>query len=233
MYEGDIPSRAINVVRLGGPAKMYKDIMADFSRQRRERREGHPIVIGLCGFAKVGKDTIADILVSQLHYEKRAFADRIREFALAQNAYLPEVDSRYVDLINDLGYEGAKRRDPCVRAHLVDIGRASRQTYGVDVLIDATLPPLGSAAHTKLLMEGKSRLIVVSDCRSVEEANRIHDYGGVVCRIHRPGCDAADATEARTIPYVPCDVEFTNDCTVDELPGYILKLLPGVLHCFM
>jgi dephospho-CoA kinase len=43
------------------------------------------MIIGLIGYAQSGKDTVANMLVDKFDFERRAFADRIREILYEMN----------------------------------------------------------------------------------------------------------------------------------------------------
>jgi hypothetical protein len=165
-------------------------------------------IIGLCGFGGVGKDTVAQLLVENHHFTKRAFADKLREFALFLDSYLPEAQGKYSDLERCGGYEQAKRTHPCVRQYLVTIGEACRKTFSPTHWIDMCL-----ARAT--LCHGDA--IVISDVRYPNEVEAIHQAGGVIWRIHRPDCEAAHPTEAASIAKCKADFELNNDGTIEDL----------------
>lgn len=175
-----------------------------------------PRIIGLCGYGGVGKDTVARILVEKYEYEQRAFADKLRAFAYAINAYFPSIEQRYSDLIDAHGYDLAKRMYPCVREYLVCIGHSARQHVYETVWIDALMRELEKA---------NSRRFVVSDVRYSNEADRIRACGGVVWRIERPGYGPVHHTEGETIPSVSCEAAVANTGTIEDLYIQVEKLL--------
>jgi len=147
-----------------------------------------PLVVGLCGFAQSGKDTLASLLVEQRGYERRAFADIMREMLLRINplvlgsptegAFYPTRLSR---LVRDNGWDGAKQIDE-VRALLQRLGtEAGRELLGENVWVDALFSkPLYSP-------------LVISDVRFPNEAERIHNEGGFIVRIVRDGVTPPNA----------------------------------------
>lgn len=141
-----------------------------------------PLVVGLCGYAQSGKDTLAALLVEQRGYERRAFADNMREMLLRINplvlgnptegAFHP---TRLKRLVETHGWEQAKKIDE-VRSLLQRLGtEAGRGILGDNVWVDALF---AQPIHSP---------IVISDVRFPNEAERIHQEGGFVVRIIRDG----------------------------------------------
>jgi len=162
------------------------------------------MIIGLCGFGGAGKDTVA-AMICEKGFKQVAFADKLRDFAIALNAFIPEAGDYYVNIINKYGYETAKRDIPGIREHLVRIGHCARTTIYESIWIDA------------VLIHNNHNLIVVSDVRYANESDAIHRLGGVVYKITRPGFDGVHETEKESIPMVKYDMEIINDGTIDDL----------------
>lgn len=141
------------------------------------------MLIGLSGYSGSGKDSVGQILVNKHGFQRVAFADKIRETALAIN---PEVrlktdgssgalGLRLAALVHLLGWEQAQEHDD-VRRLLQHTGDALRGVFGWDILIHATLhkPPFPQAT-------------VVTDVRLPDEALAINLLGGEIWRVERPG----------------------------------------------
>ena len=150
------------------------------------------VIIGLSGFAGVGKDEVRRILCAEHGYTGVAFADKVREMAAALDAYLPEVGTTYSQLVAQHTYDGAKRKFSCVRDYLIRIGHRTREVLGDSIWIDAVLPP-------DRKQPAVFPALAISDVRYPNEALRIKGYGGVVIRIHRPGIDAISETERASL----------------------------------
>lgn len=98
-------------------------------------------LIGLSGFAGSGKDEVAKILVEACGYKKKAFADKLRNIATYLDVYMPEIGMTYNQWLEKCGsYEEAKRRHPCIRKHLVDLGHGARTILWESIWIDNVLP---------------------------------------------------------------------------------------------
>lgn len=145
-----------------------------------------PHLIGLSGYAGVGKSTVGRILADEYGYEQYAFADKLRELAA-------EVSPEYARVVEAMGYERAKAESPFVREFLVALGAGARKVLGADVWVDALLPP----SLTFI------RWAVITDVRYANEALRIRDLGGQVWHIERMHVGPANEEEARSIALLP------------------------------
>jgi len=158
-----------------------------------------PAVIGLCGYAGCGKDTVAGMVIDATNgtYRQVAFADGVRAFARALDATLVNEHGEHESYTSILGrhggYDTAKRRVPSIREYLVKIGHGARTALSSSVWIDACLPPTKARPESPL---------VISDCRYYNEARRVLDCGGEVWFIERAGVDAANDTERASIDEV-------------------------------
>lgn len=149
-------------------------------------------LIGITGYLRTGKDSVAKLLVDEFGYTKLAFADPLREMALAIDPYIsligvpeglglaPFENRLYSELIDMIGYETAKSI-PDFRRFLQRLG-----TDGVrNVLGDSTWVDLAVKRARSILRDGGR--VVFSDVRFPNEANAIHTLGGAVWRTIRPG----------------------------------------------
>lgn len=155
----------------------------------------HARLIGLAGYARVGKDTVGDLLHDHYGYERRAFADKLRELAWRVRPDIGQV-------VADIGYERAKHALPELRPFLVAVGAGAREILGRDVWLDATLrPPDAQGFHVEWggPCAQHEQPTVVTDVRYVNEARRIVDLGGVVVYIARTRVGPANDEEDRTI----------------------------------
>lgn len=66
------------------------------------------MIIGLSGYARSGKDTVASFLVSEYAFERISFADPIRDILYALN---PSVDGEsLISMVDNYGWEIAKSK---------------------------------------------------------------------------------------------------------------------------
>lgn len=177
-----------------------------------------PLVVGLSGKKRAGKDTFARVLVEERGFHRVAFADPLREAALALDpivalgpmfqSIVGEPDARVLRLsqvVEGEGWEAAKER-PEVRRTL--------QRYGVAI---REIDPgfwIRAALRTIEAVPGP---IVVTDVRFPNEAEAISDLGGHVVRVNRPGLASADEHESETaLDDYPFDLVVENASTVES-----------------
>jgi hypothetical protein len=161
-----------------------------------------PQFVGLSGYARSGKDTVASFLVAEYGYRQIAFADRLRELVVS---LFPSV----AEVVNDAGGDWEKaKEDPEVRRMLQGVGVAARNHIGPNVWITAAL---GSV--------GKSEKIVVSDMRFINEADALAARGAALFRIERPGTKAINnhVSETALDRYDGFHAVLVNDDTIEVL----------------
>lgn len=141
------------------------------------------MIIGLSGYARSGKDTVAGMLMGIHGYERAAFADNIRKLLFAMDPLImhDSKDFRLQDIVESKGWEDAKTQHPEVRRLLQDLGVGARNLFGDDFWIYQVLQDL----HP-------SDKIVISDVRFKNEAECISARGGQVWRINRIGVEATN-----------------------------------------
>lgn len=140
------------------------------------------MIVGIGHQAQRGKDTAGNALVRELGFEKGAFADRLKELAVAID---PIIDGegpmnvqigrgRLSNIVNREGWEMAKMHYPEVRRFLQALGVAVRSVIGADTWVDLVLE-----GHTD------DDDLVITDVRFRNEAEAIKARGGQVVKIDR------------------------------------------------
>ncbi|AKY03366.1 deoxynucleoside monophosphate [Streptomyces phage Caliburn] len=179
------------------------------------------LLVGLSGYAGSGKDEAAKEL-TRGGWRRTAFADRLRDFAYRQNPLVkthPDVGVVHLArLVDDMGWERAKRTFPDVRNILVSTGQTARLILGVNVWVDAVLNDFRPDREA----------LVITDVRMRNEADRIRELGGTLIRIERPG--VGPATDVLGQPYesetalddYPFDHTLVNDGSVDDLHSIVM-----------
>lgn len=148
-------------------------------------------------------------------FERVAFADVLREVALAIDPYVHlkadtaryNTHARLSDVISLLGWDFAKNNFDDVRRLLQRIGtEAGRQILGENIWVETAFK------------NARSDKIVVTDVRFLNEADAIRSRGGLLIRIHRPGVGPRNqhASEISLDDY-PFDAHIDNDGTIEEL----------------
>jgi hypothetical protein len=156
-------------------------------------REETPLLealIGVNGYGGAGKDTLADLLVTHFGFTKIAFADPMRDMAVAIDpivGYIPGPDGdgefiRYTDALEFHGYDEAKVMYPETRQFLQRLGTdGGRVILGDDVWVRPAMER--AQAH---------RRVVFSDMRFKNEAEAVKAAGGRTIRVTRPGVGPAN-----------------------------------------
>ncbi|AGM12235.1 deoxynucleoside monophosphate kinase [Streptomyces phage Danzina] len=178
------------------------------------------LLVGISGYAGSGKDEAAKALIEG-GWRRQAFADRLRDFAYRQNPWVhtyPDVGAvRLARLVDDLGWEDAKRRFPQVREVLVETGNTAREILGVNVWVDAVLKNFRD-----------DEALVIPDVRYRNEAWAIRKAGGILIRIERPGVGPArdvlgQAYESETaLDGGYFDHTIVNDMSVEYLHSQVM-----------
>lgn len=186
------------------------------------------MLIGLSGYAQTGKDSTAEVLVTKHGFTRIAFADKLREALYNLN---PVVGYRwrglrrepvlYADLIDALGYEGARKTKyaPEIRRLLQRLGtEVGRNMFGENFWVEQALKDV-SPNHSR-------ENFVVTDCRFLNEARAVAQRGGEVWRISRPGVGPAnDHISEVGLDDWPFDRSISNEGTLDVLADKVSNAL--------
>lgn len=184
-------------------------------------------IIGLSGYARSGKDTVAEILVQQHGFERRAFADPLYEGLRLLNPIVGYVDERapagaqpdyhrLADLVEWHGWEALKSKVPDLRPLLQRLGtEVGRNLLGQNIWVEA--------ATRNLNPEGK---YVFTDCRFENEAAAVLARDGLVVRVRRPGYGPANNHISETgMDDWPFDVVIDNDRDLEHLADEVAGVL--------
>lgn len=193
------------------------------------------IMIGLSGWARTGKDSVAGILDWEHGFERDAFANTLREALEALDPIVgadhwDDVEIRLSEVLRDVeGWEGVKDSlfADEVRGLLQRLGTdAGRNLLGEDIwvnaLIDRHFDAFGEA-------HGVERL-VISDVRFPNEADTIRAYGGYIWRVKRPTVQPANghSSESAMDDY-EFDAVIYNDGDLFDLSRRVKLALTGIV----
>jgi hypothetical protein len=172
------------------------------------------LLLGLAGFARSGKDAAAAALVAD-GWERRAFADPLKEMLYILNPLLPS-GYRVQQLVNAFGWDNAKV-EPEVRSLIQRLRtEAGRGVLGEDVWVRATM-----------FAYPRDRDVVLSDVCFENEAEAIRAAGGRVIRIVRPGVEAVNghvSERALVDSGFDFDHVLVNDGTLEQLHSAIREV---------
>jgi hypothetical protein len=179
------------------------------------------VVIGLCGYAGVGKDCAAQGLLG-IGYHRIAFADGIRELARMIDPLVTMAGgSRLDSLVHGIGWDEAKK-NPDVRRLLQTIGNGVREVIGENAWV--------GVADDKIWEAKKAgKRVVVTDVRFPNEVQAVYEsgatlgYTSAIVRITRPGVGPVNNHISETaIDSIEADFEIVNDGTPEELQAKLV-----------
>ncbi len=136
------------------------------------------IIVGLVARKQSGKDTVANALIRYHNYTQLAFADPLREVALGTNPLVSTDPPRYyADVLNEVGYEAAKRDYPEFRRFLQNLGTEGIRSVDPDFWVNKTIDRIHATSSN----------VVITDVRFPNELALIKELGGATVRVFRPG----------------------------------------------
>ncbi|WP_025275009.1 hypothetical protein [Haloglycomyces albus] len=169
------------------------------------------MLIGLTGYARTGKTTVADILVRDYGYEHRAFASKLKQILREMN---PTIGYHNLDELLSDGEEHVKRY-PEYRRYLQRLGHACRRHLGATVWIDALVRDWNPSADT-----------VISDVRYLNEADAIRQRGGFIVRVTREGVGPANSHDSETeLAEIDHDFELGNNSDASGIAQDVVGML--------
>jgi hypothetical protein len=170
-------------------------------------------VIGLSGYARSGKDTVASIM-GDWGWQRAAFADPIRKAVYKLNPQIHD-GLRVQDIVDQFGWDRAKVEYKEIRYLLQHMGtEAGRQLYGEQFWIDQTLDSVPDDTD-----------VVITDVRFPNEADAIRAIGGEVWRIRRPGTGPVnDHISETAMDDYSFDAIIDNSGTVTDLRESVREL---------
>jgi len=175
------------------------------------------MIIGLTGYARSGKDTVANVLVNNYGYTRVAFADKIRELLVEMDPIL-ESGHRLSSTLEEYGWEIAKAK-PEVRRLLQSLGVGARKVFGDNYWIVEALKNVDMSGN-----------YVITDVRFINEAECLKDiYGAQLWRIKRTGVSAINNHVSESeMDHYKVDQIFTNDGTIEYLELMVKTRMNGL-----
>lgn len=186
------------------------------------------MILGLSGVAGSGKDTVADILVKELGFNKVAWADPLRDFLMAQDPWVKRdklpMFARLSEVIEKYGWQGYKESPYAneVRTLIQRTGtEAGRGQIGDSVWINATIARLPKGD------------VVISDCRFPNEIEILKEYGeGRIVRVVRPDAGLSGAhgghSSEQSLPEHYFDFTIVNDDSLDVLKARTIEIVSAL-----
>jgi len=192
------------------------------------------VIIGLNGVSEVGKDEVGRILRMKYNAVTFALADKVREFALAVDPWVPidpyvDVDAKHArgqfvrlsKLVQEVGWDAAKKNKE-VRRLLQRIGtEGGRNVVGEKVWIKLIEEEIRTAKTYKKNMNVP---IVITDVRFLNEADWIRSRDGIVIRVTRPGYGPVNDHVSDNVTDTSLwDYVLPNDGTLEQLELRVVR----------
>lgn len=177
------------------------------------------MIIGLSGYARSGKDTIADYLVENHGFIKLSFATPMRQALYNLDPEITDLSGLiygFRQAVNLFGWEDMKLYFPSYRGLMQRMGtEVGREMFGEDFWVQQAL---------KQVMPGTN--VVFSDVRYQNEANAVQASGGEVWRVERPGVGPAnDHTSEHDLDNYKFNHRIMNYGPVEDLYETVTTIL--------
>jgi hypothetical protein len=175
------------------------------------------MMIGLSGWARSGKDTVAGYLVEKHGFVRVSFADQMRT-ALYNLDPSIDLDGYRISLrsaVDLMGWENLKSQSADVRGLMQRMGtEVGRNLWGDDFWVEAAMKSMPLDAN-----------VVFSDVRYPNEANAIRRSGGQVWRISRDGVGPANDHDSETsLNTYNFDQYVLNNASIEATLAYVESL---------
>lgn len=168
------------------------------------------MIIGLAGYAQSGKDTVAKVLIEKYNFTKIAFAESIR-VALYRLNPLVKDNLRLADLVDELGWDGAKQESEVRRLLQVFGTEVGRSLLGDNVWVDLAMIGIKPGIN-----------YVFTDVRFESEADAIKNIGGEVWRVSRKGVNSVnDHSSESALEGYKYDAQVSNNGSIEKLESAI------------
>ena len=183
------------------------------------------MILGLAGYARSGKDTVAEYLVEKYGFVRMAFADPMREalLRLDPNINLAGMSVPLSMAVRGMGWETLKEDSQEVRQLLQRMGtEVGREMFGEHFWVDYAINAAVDSGHER---------IVFSDVRFPNEVSGIKSFeGNKVWHIDRPGVTPAnDHISEHALDNHTFDLYITNAHTKEHLYDAVDMLIRNIL----
>ena len=175
------------------------------------------MIIGLTGFARSGKDSVARTLVEQYEFTRVAFADPIRDLLLELDPILNK-GNRLSSLVTEYGWEIAKSQSE-VRRLLQTLGVGARSIIDQEIWVIKALRSMSD-----------NKNYVVTDVRFKNEMIALKLSAAQIWRVERPGVGAINnhVSESEMSTF-EVDQTFINDGSLEDLEAMVKARMVGLL----
>jgi hypothetical protein len=135
--------------------------------------------VGISGWARAGKDTIADHMVANHGYTKMSFAEPMKEALYRLNPLVEHLGGGSMSVMQSVGadrdWDKAKLITPKIRELLQRLGtEVGRDMFGENFWVDLAISKIPDGSK-----------VAFADVRFPNEANAIKELGGELWRVER------------------------------------------------
>jgi hypothetical protein len=176
------------------------------------------MIIGICGHARHGKDTAADVLVNEFGYTKYHLAQKMKDclnliFGWSNDfieRHKEEVDSKWGisprQVLRAFGTEFAQQT-------LCEMYPEFDMVTGRKLWVKSLLEEIPFQSNA-----------VIADVRFLHEVEEIKNQGGIILKVYRSShpADLSHGSE-RDIPNIKEDYLIMNDSTLSSYKGAVLE----------
>jgi len=180
------------------------------------------VIIGLSGYARSGKDTVADYLVEHHGFVKLSFATPMRQALYKLDPEIRDMTGlvySFRQAVDLFGWEDMKTYFPRYRELMQRMGtEVGREMFGEDFWVEQAL---------KQVERGQD--VVLADVRYQNEALAIQEYFGEVWRVERPGVNPANGhTSENDLDDYKFDRKILNYGSTEDLYQTVTTILTGL-----
>lgn len=178
-------------------------------------------IVGIIGFAHVGKSQVAQTLIDEYNFTRIKFSDGLKNMLRAIGLTEDEI-------------EGDLKEKPCEKLG----GQTPRHamiTLGTEWGRNLIREDLWALAWRKYVIDSAAERIVVDDCRFLNESSMIRRIGGVIWHVERPGYGPVKHHQSELEHLeIRTDALLKNDGSVEQLKDLVrrhaFKLLDAGEH---
>lgn len=177
-----------------------------------------PRIIGLCGAAGAGKDTVGTFLRLRHGYRRAAFADPIREMlrALLKAGGLSDFEITYYMTDREAKEQPIPGLGVSYRHMAQTLGTEWGRAVKPTLWLDVALAHIAAAPQASF---------VFTDVRFPNEAEWIKAHGGELWRVERPVSAVREHISEQLIGQLTADRVVDNSGTVAELQKIIADVM--------
>ncbi len=174
-----------------------------------------PSLISFSGYATVGKDAAADLLVSRAGFVKTYMSKPLEQALLTLNPWIVDhkesTIERFADLHTNLGYTSTKEFEE-VRRLLQILGtEIGRNMIGENVWLDLVFEEIRN-------LRALDKSVAVTGVRNLNELTLVRQLDGVSVWIERPNMRPVNSHSSdNTLTAEDCDLVVTNNGTLRDL----------------